>query len=581
MTTIPQGQTRIPPLCGDPTRLPGILFVIGCQGDTVRYRCYHPQEQLARHGVRATTRLWTDPHVFTAVLNYDIFILHRVMYTGFIPNLVDLLHDLGKVVVFDTDDLVFDPTVIHHDSLLATMRSEKANLYRQSVYLHAQTLDHCDYALVPTRFLADWLRQRGKQTLISRNALNDAQVQISETAWRHHSSQENKDRVVVGYFSGSPSHDRDFAVAAPALLLLMERYSQVHLRVGGYLSLDDRFSRFSERVQQTPYVSWQELPYAIRQVDINIAPLELDNPFCQSKSELKYFEAGAVGVPTVASPTDAFKFAITHGENGLLANTIQEWLSDLELLTLDPVRRREVGEAAHRHVLAHYTSAVRGAEMVSILNQIWHDWRERFPAPTDLRPTRHVINHLTHYLDNLGIAGDLARIEELVAQLVDESSSRQRPWHRTWALCKRQIKERLRLVYEREFFDQVCVLSPELTTGREQGGHLTSTQPNLYRIDIPFATYGRINTADVIFHLQASPKDGKDLATVRISAAWLRDNQPYRFTFEPISDSQGREFYFYLESPGAFSGNAVSPWLISGRQQPVFALHYLPKEELP
>jgi glycosyltransferase involved in cell wall biosynthesis len=45
----------------------------------------------------------------------------------------------------------------------------------------------------------------------------------------------------------------------------------------------------------------------------------LDNPFSQSKSEIKFMEAALLGIPTVASPTQAFQHAIISGENGYLA----------------------------------------------------------------------------------------------------------------------------------------------------------------------------------------------------------------------------------------------------------------------
>ncbi len=546
---------------------------MGSEGDTIRYRCHHPKEQLARHGVRTETRFWSDPHLFGDVLDYDVFILHRVMYAGLIPDLIDVLHKLGKAVIFDTDDLVFDPAISHYDSRRATLGARERRRYQHNLHLHSQTLDHCDYALTTTRFLAEQLRRRDKQTFVSRNSLNDEQARISEAAYR--SSSPPKDQVVIGYFSGSPSHERDFAIAAPALLRLMKRYPQVHLRIFGHLSLDDQFACLGERVQRVPYMAWQELPYAIRQVNINIAPLELDNPFCQSKSEVKYIEAGAVGVPTVASPTEAFRFAITHGENGLLASTTREWSSCLESLVMDAAKRQQIGTAAHRHVMAQYTSAVRGAELESLLNQIWQDWRKRSPIPSESRPARRVIDQMIHCLSSLIIIDDLAQAERDTICLANELSLQQRhPGYRLWAWVKRQIKNRLHLTYEHEFFNQAYVLSPELTAGTKQVGHFMATQPNLYRLDIPFATHGRANTPDVILHLQTSPNAREDLATIRAPGPLLRDNQPYRFIFEPISDSQGHEFYFCLESPGACTGNAFSPWMDRERQQPAFAPRY-------
>ena len=125
--------------------------------------------------------------------------------------------------------------------------------------------------------------------------------------------------MVIGYFSGSGSHNRDFATVTPVLAELMANYPQLWLHVSGQLDVGGPLLQHWDRIRRAPYVAWQGLPNIVAQIDINLAPLELDNPFCQSKSEIKFTEAALVGVPTVASPTQAFVYAIRDGEDGLLA----------------------------------------------------------------------------------------------------------------------------------------------------------------------------------------------------------------------------------------------------------------------
>src|SRR5438270_307388 len=80
--------------------------------------------------------------------------------------------------------------------------------------------------------------------------------------------------------------------------------------------------------------------------DINLAPLEPSNPFCEAKSELKFFEAAVVGVPTIASATEPFAAAIEDGVSGLLANDAEGWRRALDLLVSSKDRRRAIGAAA-------------------------------------------------------------------------------------------------------------------------------------------------------------------------------------------------------------------------------------------
>ena len=74
------------------------------------------------------------------------------------------------------------------------------------------------------------------------------------------------------------------------------------------------------------------LPTEMARLDINLAPLEVGNPFCEAKSELKFFDAALVNVPTVASPTGPFRRAIDHGRTGFLATSGDDWYLYLKRL---------------------------------------------------------------------------------------------------------------------------------------------------------------------------------------------------------------------------------------------------------
>src|SRR4029453_19219402 len=102
------------------------------------------------------------------------------------------------------------------------------------------------------------------------------------------------------------TYQRDFAVCEPALLDLLARHPEVRFRLVGHLDLGPQWRRFEKRIERLGLLPPAELLRAAAETDINLAPLELGNPFCEAKSELKFFEAGAVGVPTVASATEVF-----------------------------------------------------------------------------------------------------------------------------------------------------------------------------------------------------------------------------------------------------------------------------------
>lgn len=89
----------------------------------------------------------------------------------------------------------------------------------------------------------------------------------------------------------------------------------------------------------------------------------------------------------------------------------------------------------------------------------------------------------------------------------------------------------------------------------------------LYRIDILLTTYNRRNDRDIIFHLRHA-REGDDLATIRFNASEVEDNAFFSFTFPPIPDSGGQNFYFFLESPASEPGNAITVWGVTENVYP-------------
>jgi len=565
-----------------------VLYISGTEGSTRRYRCFHPQEQLELYGIPTGFRDFQDLELYQDVLDYDLFVLHRVPYNRVIGDILEFARQRGKITVYETDDLVFDPELIEFDGFYQALTSVKARLYEDFVRGQAETLEKCDYALTTTEFLAQRLMRKKKCAFISRNSLSVELMQISSDAYqrrlsRHWGATDDSDerasgqeKVVIGYFSGSESHDRDFGVVAPALLRLMRRHPHVQLHIFGHLRPGNAFHQFGSRVRQTSYMPWQELPYAVAQVDINIAPLELDNPFCQSKSELKYFEAGIVGVPTIASRTEAFEYAIRHGENGFLAATTEEWLACLDELAANPRCREAMGEAARHDVLENYTPQARGKELVQTLHGLISDHR---PPPQTLRSEdqvrRQAMDVLIGYLQNYDRQDQPWRTPQgraashqpqhvpfdvFQSALHTVGRIRRRPDTRAFAWAKHLVKKLTRQFYVLELEGQTYRLLDELIAGQTYGQVFQATAPNLSAVRVLFATFGRINTPDLTFRLKRSPTSVENLVTRTVSASLLQDNRFFSFAFEPLRDSDGTQYFFSIQAHNAVRGDTVALW---------------------
>jgi glycosyltransferase involved in cell wall biosynthesis/2-polyprenyl-3-methyl-5-hydroxy-6-metoxy-1,4-benzoquinol methylase len=359
---------------------PTVYFISGCNiGTTSEYRVLHKQEQLATQGLHSLARQQGPEHKITLqeALTYDVLYLYRVAYDPSIEELIDQARARRIPVVFDTDDLVFEPEMATSVDALATMPSDQAALYYEGVWRYRRTLLACDAVVTSTGPLAELARALGKPTFIHRNALSGEFIRLAEPLSVQRKTRAAASRIILGYVSGTATHNKDFAEASAALAQVLERHPQVELHILGPLVVLPELARFGERVRHLPLVDWTQVPKTLATFDINLAPLERHNIFCRCKSEVKYIEAAVLGIPTLASRIDPFEFAIRDGETGLLAGDTQEWIEKLERLLSDPVLRSRLGEAARTDVLARYSPPVRGQELVQTLQAIEELGRER------------------------------------------------------------------------------------------------------------------------------------------------------------------------------------------------------------
>ena len=342
-----------------------ILILSGVRGDTRRYRTLHLCEQLRLAGLSPVLTHLTDPHLLPLASSARIAVLHRVAYDRTVEKLLAMLRRQGALIVLDADDFLYDPAAMRWIDSPDFQDPVRAAIYRRELLRHRATLEHCDAITVSTGYLAGLLSPFGKPVIVHRNAYSLEMLAHSQQAVQ--ARPANSDRVVIGYASGTRTHDNDLAMIRPVLRAILERYPQVELRLLGAVEPDQDWGGLQARVSPYPLVPWRNLPDRLAHLDINLAPLLPDSPFNQAKSEIKYMEAALVRVPTVATPTDAFAHAIRSGHNGLLADTPADWQASLERLVENAEVRRAMGECAYQAVMEHYAPHVRGQQAVENL----------------------------------------------------------------------------------------------------------------------------------------------------------------------------------------------------------------------
>ena len=337
-----------------------VMFLSGCPGGAMRYRCDHQAEQLNLLGCSAESAAVSTVNLMELLDRFQCFVLHRVAYDADMQAFMAEARTRGKPLFFETDDLVFAPGSAGNERNQAELERftpRERTLYIDEMERIRQTAQLCDAATVSTEPLRGWVSPLCSPVAVTPNVASQEMIVRSQMALDELvESGEATDAVVIAYLSGSPSHDRDFLEAQDAVLWALETYPQARLLVTGPLALSAQFDRFGARVQREPLRPWQALPATYASVDINLAPLERENPFTEAKSSIKFLEAALLKVPTIASPRPDFIRVVRDGENGLLADTPDAWRAALRRLIESPAERRRLGEAASADVLALHTT---------------------------------------------------------------------------------------------------------------------------------------------------------------------------------------------------------------------------------
>ncbi|MCK8783867.1 class I SAM-dependent methyltransferase [Roseomonas sp. NAR14] len=286
----------------------------------------------------------------------------------------------GARVVFDVDDLMIDPALAQVD-IIDGIRSQ--HLTEEMVRSHyanvRRTMEAADLCFTTTEELAFHLRWAGKTTHVLPNGFDQATFDLSRRAMREW-RRDRTDRLIrIGYAGGSRTHQRDFAMAVEGLARLLRENADCRLvlfrTADGLTPLVDieefpALAGLEERIEWRSVQPLARLPVEMARFDINLAPLEYGNPFCEAKSELKFFEAALAGVPTVASPTGPFRRAMEHGRTGYLAASADDWYDALRRLAGDPALRGRMAAAACHTALERFGPLSRATQMGRVLAQL-------------------------------------------------------------------------------------------------------------------------------------------------------------------------------------------------------------------
>jgi glycosyltransferase involved in cell wall biosynthesis len=285
---------------------------------------------LRQSGINIINGIENNQIIINRVFEGDVVIIQREFPKQFdnYKKIIELARKEGKPVVFDLDDLLLYLPDNHQD--------RQSTKFGPSLLPMFQALMEADVVTVSTPKLRDVLAKYNNNVVVLPNYFDDNLWRLTPPVLKN----TPREVLTIGYM-GTSTHKPDLEHITPVLLDLIKRYPE-KLRFHFWGVQPPAQLESLPQVKWTPWYSFVYKDFAelfqTQAADIFIAPL-VDNLFNRCKSPLKFFEYSALGAPGVFSRLDPYAEVVTHGHDGLLASSLDEWTDCLiQLVENDKLR---------------------------------------------------------------------------------------------------------------------------------------------------------------------------------------------------------------------------------------------------
>jgi len=279
-----------------------------------------------------------------AIDSFDVAHFQRVIVPEQLPS-VRLLKQVGKKLLVDYDDQypIGDPG--HREHHLYGPGTPHEAALREVMAL-------ADAVTVSTPQLAEYYAKMHGRVVLLPNAV-DLEGPLYGPGRIHRAS----DKLTI-FWSGWDSHAANLQMVEPVITRILREREDVVFVLCGPEKFLGIFSaaEYTGRVIHMAPVPYEPFMHAASLADVAIAPLE-QTPFNDNKSEIRLIEAGAWGMPAVASAVAAYR-RFEGGDGACLLvedNDPEQWHASLTRLLDDRELRELTGRRARIAVATRYS----------------------------------------------------------------------------------------------------------------------------------------------------------------------------------------------------------------------------------
>jgi glycosyltransferase involved in cell wall biosynthesis len=280
-------------------------------------------------------------------ISADVYIIERLWKNDITLKMaeefVDFVRRSNRKIIYTIDDNLLDLEVFRQGKMWPSF--EQKNIIRFMAR-------EANGIIVSTKQLRDRFLHLNKNIFVIGNSLDERLIRN-----RINRKRQNNKNKVIGYM-GTHSHDMDIMMILPALREVLRKYrGNLTFELVGVLEnshilklfegLDVRLLDTNGNHEYPRFMKWMvENLYW----DFAIAPLE-NTKFTCCKSDLKFLDYSALGIPGIYSKVPAYEHTINHLTNGYLAiNDTDKWVIALEKMIQDEHLRESISKQAYEYV---------------------------------------------------------------------------------------------------------------------------------------------------------------------------------------------------------------------------------------
>lgn len=290
---------------------------------------------------------------------YAIVLVRTTQNSQHIASLMNRAKNFSVPVIYDIDDFIWDEAELDNLRSFYRRQPEEKEHFKSVMRQVRGFMTNANAIVTSTWPLKILASKFGKPVQVVPNSIKKNRLALDKRyekkLKRHEADATRMDSIVLGYFSGTSTHEYDFLECLEAVCDLLRIRNNVILRLVGEIPVKPAyFEGLSAQVEYLPLLAYEEMLSEISKCDIILAPLETGNIFCDCKSELKLFEPALFSIPVVCSPSFTYASTIMDGINGFLAGSKDEWREKLLQLIDNEPFRRTMGENAYTTILPRF-----------------------------------------------------------------------------------------------------------------------------------------------------------------------------------------------------------------------------------